>query len=224
MTSPVRAVTCCIAAVLWVGACSGDDDSTPAARVVQPGAPGETSRVLQPDEVPDVAEPQHTDADVAFVHAMIEHHAQALRMTALVAGRTSRDDIPLFAERIELSQEDEIAWMIAWLEARAEAHHGAGHDEHGTHGDSDAHELMPGMLTEEQFAALEAASGDEFDRLFLELMYLHHRGALETVQQLLDSGDGQQPELWRFVNHIDSDQRIEMGRIEMLLGEMETSR
>jgi hypothetical protein len=37
--------------------------------------------------------------------------------------------------------------------------------------------LMPGMLTDEEMAALDRARGPEFDRLFLLGMIKHHQGA-----------------------------------------------
>jgi uncharacterized protein (DUF305 family) len=44
---------------------------------------------------------------------------------------------------------------------------------------------MPGMLTAEQLAQLDAAKGVEFDRQFLTLMIQHHNGALKMVADLL---------------------------------------
>ncbi len=46
-----------------------------------------------------------------------------------------------------------------------------------------APELMPGMLTPEEMAALAAAHGEAFDRLFLEGMIKHHEGAITMVQR-----------------------------------------
>ena len=45
--------------------------------------------------------------------------------------------------------------------------------------------LMPGMLTEEQMAALDKARGSDWDRLFLEGMIGHHLGAVTMVDQSL---------------------------------------
>lgn len=204
-----------LAVAVGLSACTaeaGDSERTP--RIVQPGAPGETSRVLEPGEAPEIVVPEHTEADVRFMHMMIAHHEQALVMTALVPERTSREDVPLFARRIELSQADEIEYMRNWLAERDEPPPG-GHD----HGDV---ESMPGMLTDAQLAELEAAGGAEFDRLFLEYMYYHHTGALEMVQDLFAvDGAGEEPEIWRLANDIDSDQRIELARIETMLAEFE---
>ena len=42
------------------------------------------------------------------MQGMIHHHAQALRMTALVPARSSDDGLGLLAKRIDLSQVTEI--------------------------------------------------------------------------------------------------------------------
>ena len=104
-------------------ACSSDDDDSSAgtAPVVQLGAPGETNRVLSPEEVAEIEGPVHTAADVAFVQGMIHHHHQALAMTALVGGRTERSDLPLLAERMDVAQNDEIVQLEAWLTQRGGA-------------------------------------------------------------------------------------------------------
>jgi uncharacterized protein (DUF305 family) len=190
-------------------ACTAADEEDPVT--VQPGAPGEPGQVLT--EPAPAADQPYTAADVAFLHAMIPHHAQALRMTALVEDRTEREDLVLFARRVEISQEAEIAQMEDWLAARGEEVTATGHAHHGT-----SH-LAPGMLTEAQFAQLAEASGAQFDRLFLELMIGHHEGALIMVADLLANGGAQETALFEMVTHIDADQRIEIDRMtEMLAG------
>lgn len=150
-----------------------------------------------------------TRADVRFIHAMIAHHAQALEMTELVTDRAASEDIRRLALRIEISQEDEIARMRRWLEARGEAD-AAGH----AHGPG-----MPGMLTEDEMARLAGATGAEFDRLFLELMIRHHEGALAMLRELHSvEGAGQEPELFQLISHIDADQRAEIARMRGILG------
>ena len=54
---------------------------------------------------------QPAPADVAFMRAMIPHHRQALVMTALVGERALDGRVRRLAGRIEVSQNDEIAWM-----------------------------------------------------------------------------------------------------------------
>ena len=172
--------------------------------------------MLTSDEVDELEAPGHTAADVAFVHGMIAHHEQALAMTALVPDRAAREDLPLFAERIDVSQHDEIAQMEAWLTERGEEvvlEDGA----HLAHG-----ELMPGMLTAEELAQLEEASGRRFDRLFLQYMIRHHEGAVVMVEDLLNEGaGGQEPAIFQLAQHIASDQQIEISRMKQLLTEID---
>src|SRR6478735_2683398 len=147
-----------LALVLGSVACTADDppaeDDT--APVVQLGAPGEDGTTLSPDEAEAVEEPTYTDADVAFVQMMLPHHQQALEMTALVEDRAADPDLVQLAERIEVSQQDEIALLEEWLSERGEMvsdMHGE-HGEHSGHGDQGGHQGMPGMLTPAQLEQL----------------------------------------------------------------------
>ena len=160
------------------------------------------------------AGPAYTQADVDFMQGMIAHHRQAQEMAALVPTRTSTESIHLLAERIEVSQTDEIAMMARWLEERGAAVPAPGsHAHHAGHGAA-----MPGMLSPEQMSALAAAQGAAFDRLFLEGMIQHHQGALVMVGKLLVTpGAGQEVDVYRIASEIDSDQRIEIERMERML-------
>ncbi len=60
-------------------------------------------------------------ADAMFMRMMIPHHAQALEMSALARTRTTRHGLRMLAERIAVSQHDEIAWMQRWLRENGEA-------------------------------------------------------------------------------------------------------
>ncbi len=188
-----------------------------AARTVQPGAPGTASRVLTERQTDSLVAPKHTAADVSFMTGMIAHHQQALVMTALVADRTTARDIRLLALRIELSQSDEINLMKSWLRARGEPVPGEG--EHAGHNMHEGH-LMPGMLTPEQIATLQAARGTEFEKRFLEFMIQHHEGAITMVAELFSSpGGGQGSEIYGFAADVDSDQQMEIARMRRLLAE-----
>ena len=183
--------------------------------IIQPGRPGEPSREISAEEAADLAGIGYTDGDVKFMQGMISHHAQALEMTALVGDRTGRRTMRLLADRIAISQEDEIAMMQDWLRDRGQTvpheltHHAPGHM------------LMPGMLTEEEMDRLAAASGEAFDRLFLDLMIKHHRGALTMVDDLLDqAGAAQDSQLFAFASDVESDQGIEIDRMDAMLAEI----
>lgn len=197
---------------------------TAAGLLVALAACGTTARTGVPGGAPPAPEVRadrgqrgYTAADARFMQHMIAHHAQALEMTALVPDRSGRDDVRMLAERIEVSQRDEIAAMQRWLRSRGEevppvdAHHG----HHAAGGD---HARMPGMLTAEELARLAAASGPEFDRLFLELMIRHHEGALAMVRELFASeGAGQEPQIFQFASEVDADQQMEIARMRAML-------
>jgi uncharacterized protein (DUF305 family) len=171
--------------------------------------------------------PRYTAADVRFMQGMIGHHAQALAMTALIPDRTTRQDIRLLGQRIEVSQKDEIAMMRTWLKDRHQPLPAGDpqHDHHAQAGNSMnmpgmamSDTLMPGMLTADQLAELAKASGDEFDKLFLRDMIRHHEGALVMVSSLLGTtGSAQEAEVFRFASEVDSDQRAEIARMNALL-------
>jgi uncharacterized protein (DUF305 family) len=149
------------------------------------------------------------------MQGMIHHHAQALRMTALVPTRTSRPGLELLAKRIDVSQEAEIDQMQKWLKARGEAAPEL-HRLHG-HAHGAGQVLMPGMLTEPELKQLAAARGAAFDRLFLEFMIKHHEGAMTMVAELYASDGGAESEIDAFARHVDSDQQIEIGRMKETL-------
>jgi uncharacterized protein (DUF305 family) len=182
--------------------------------LVQPGAPGESSRVIAAGTAADLSKVAFTPADVRFMQGMIGHHAQAVDMVALVPSRTHRDDVQMLARRIDVSQADEIKMMQQWLQARGQplpdphAHH--------LHGAA----LMPGMLTDEEMSRLAAATGDEFVRLFLQGMIRHHEGALTMVNELFASaGAAQDSEIFAFASDVDADQRMEIERMGAMLQE-----
>lgn len=185
-----------------------------------------------------------TEADVQFMQHMIHHHAQALILARMVADRSEREDLNYLAQRIDRSQDDEMRFMRDWLSRRgqdvpeidlynplseSEDHGGhAGHGDHAAHEQhvADGHHGQPhemaGMLSPAELDALADAEGEEFDRLFLQGMIYHHEGALDMVRDLLATPRAaQEAELFEFVSHVDSDQRMEIVRMIQLLRSIE---
>jgi uncharacterized protein (DUF305 family) len=170
----------------------------------------------------DSGRPPYTAADVKFMQGMIAHHGQALLMAGMAPTHGAGGDVRILAERIDVSQRDEIAMMQGWLRERhqtvpdpaAPSEH-AGMDMPGMDM-PDA--LMPGMLTAAQLAQLGRAAGAEFDRLFLTFMIQHHQGALTMVDQLFSSpGAGQDVAIFRFASDVTADQTTEIDRMRSML-------
>lgn len=183
------------------------------APIVQPGAPGSATVELAADEAIELADTSYTPADVQFMQDMIPHHHQAIEMAALVADRTNRPELLDVAGRIDASQADEIEFMQGWLRDRDEdvpqpTAHDAMHTSH----------KMAGMASPEQMAELARVEGNDFDRLFLQLMIAHHEGAVTMVENLLEQpGSAYEPTLFEFTNDVTNDQTSEIERMNAIL-------
>lgn len=207
-----RAVTIVLA--FMTGASCRTMPAPSSVPIVQPGAPGEPSRVIDARRAADLSQLTHTPAEIRFMQGMIGHHLQALEMTNLLASRTSRADMKLLSKRIEISQADEIEMMRGWLTSRGEALP----DPHAHHAPGAT--LMPGMLSASEMQQLADAQDTEFDRLFLTFMIKHHEGALVMVEELFSTpGAGQQSDTFAFASDVETDQRMEIARMTAMLEE-----
>ncbi|MCD0449794.1 DUF305 domain-containing protein [Actinocorallia sp. API 0066] len=120
----------------------------------------------------------HNTVDVTFAQGMIPHHRQAVTMADLAETRAGAK-VRALAARIKAAQAPEIATMTGWLTAwGAPVPAEDAPMDHGAH----AGHAMPGMLSDADMSSLEAASGPEFDTLFLRLMIVHHEGAVEMAR------------------------------------------
>jgi uncharacterized protein (DUF305 family) len=202
-------------AIALTGACRSTGGVDAKAPIIQPGAPGQASHAVSAATATDLSQVQFIGADIKFMQGMIGHHTQAIEMTELLPSRTASADMKKLAQRIQVSQIDEIKMMQGWLQSRGQPipAPGAMH----MHGAT----LMPGMLTDDEMAALAAAKGAEFDRLFLSGMIKHHNGALTMVSELFASpGAAQESEVFAFASDVDADQRMEINRMSTMLKEL----
>src|SRR6478672_6079530 len=107
--------------VLFVGAALGQETapSTGSVPIVQPGAPGQNSKMLSPaTAAPQPRTP--ADADISFMQGMIHHHSQAVEMTDLMRTRSHNKKLLALGKRISISQTDEMQYMRQWLEDRGQ--------------------------------------------------------------------------------------------------------
>src|SRR3954462_10006007 len=160
------------------------------------------------------------EADVEFMSGMIPHHAQAVVMAGWAPSHGARQDVAILCERILVGQRDEIALMQTWLRDRGLAVPDAASTRHhmkmpnGMEHDM----LMPGMLSDEEMAALDRARGSEFDRLFLEGMIRHHQGAIDMVDVLFKAyGAAQDETVFKFANDVQADQSVEIDVMRHML-------
>ena len=151
----------------------------------------------------------YTEADVRFMQGMIAHHAQAIYMSRMAASRQANARLLKFANKIDQSQQAEIRLMQDWLRANNQVAPDTGSWRTMT---------MPGMLTAEQLAKLDAAKGAEFDKQFLTLMIQHHEGALKMVADLFATPlAGQDVDVSVFANDVQTVQTAEIDTMNQML-------
>ncbi len=139
-----------------------------------PNPSGELPAPITESAAPQFAQPFDAN-DVMFAQMMIPHHSQAVELATLAESNTTTPAIRDLAARIKGAQQPEIDEMTAWLAAA-----GAMEGDHGAHGMS-----MPGIVSDSDMAALEQATGAEFDALFLTHMIQHHDGAIAMANDVL---------------------------------------
>ena len=195
-----------IAMLLFVAACGSGCASAPAAGLHA--------------TPPGLGHLPYSDADVEFMSGMIPHHAQAIVMAGWAPSHGARDDVAILCERIVVGQRDEIDTMQTWLRDRGLPVPDAKSTRHKMTMNGMTHEmLMPGMLTDEEMAALDRARGPEFDRLFLLGMIKHHQGAIDMVDKLFESyGAAQDEVVFKFASDVYADQSTEINRMTEMLG------
>lgn len=153
------------------------------------------------------------DADATFAQQMIPHHQQAIEMAQLAQGRVSSGEVLELAENIEAAQGPEVDTLQGWLEAWGEQVPSGAMD-HGDMG-HDSDDAMSGMMDEDEMNDLMAASGADWDRMFLEMMIEHHEGAVEMAQAAVDEGEN--PDAVALARKIISDQQAEITQMRQLL-------
>ncbi|MFI5978303.1 DUF305 domain-containing protein [Streptomyces sp. NPDC051452] len=175
LTRRTALVTAAALASLVLAACGGGDSAAPSG-----GGHGHGSSAT-------AGATAHNAQDVAFAQGMVPHHRQALEMARLAASRASSARVKDLATRIEKAQDPQIRTMTGWLKSWGEQAPAAGMDHSGRTGTSGA-SGMAGMMSDGDMAALEKATGAEFDTRFLSLMVRHHQGAVEMAGTERDKG------------------------------------
>jgi uncharacterized protein (DUF305 family) len=167
----------------------------------------------------DRAAREFAPADVELMSGMIPHHAQAVIMAGWAPSHGARVDVRILCERIVVAQRDEIRLMRRWLADRNQEVPDSLSTRHRMKMNGMVHEeLMPGMLTDEQMAALDKARGSEFDWLFLTGMIGHHKGAIDMVEELFSHGNaGHDETVFRFASDVMADQSAEIHKMQLML-------
>jgi len=190
-----------LAALSMLAACGNDDDES--EHEIHTAANGD----------------RFNDADVTFATDMIQHHAQALAMVDLTIGRQLDPEVQQLAEDIRMAQGPETERMTDWLTDWDQPIPETVRDHANAHGDGDGDMDMnsdvPGMMSAEEMAELEAAQGEEFEQMWLERMIEHHEGAIEMAQ--VEKSDGNFATAIKLADGIESSQQDEITTMQSML-------
>ncbi len=150
------------------------------------------------------------DADVMFAQMMIPHHQQAVEMADMILAKDGIDEgVLTLAEEIKAAQQPEIEQLQGWLE------------EWGADSDTESMDGMDhggGMMSDEDMQSLEAATGADASRLFLEQMTMHHEGAITMAQDEVDNG--QNADAVELAQTIVETQTAEIATMQELLAQL----
>ncbi|MDP1877475.1 MAG: DUF305 domain-containing protein [Actinomycetota bacterium] len=200
MNRTTRILAMASAALLGGAVLAGCGSSTPDTQPAQSAA------------ATQVAVADASEADVAFAQLMIPHHAQAVEMADLALQQGTSPDVLSLAGQIKAAQDPEIQQMRGWLAAWGAPEQMDG----GDHGDMDMGGMSAsGMMTDEDMNSLMNASGEEFDRMWLQMMITHHQGAIQMAEQVI--ADSTNTDVTALANAVVAGQTAEIDAMQQLL-------
>jgi uncharacterized protein (DUF305 family) len=158
--------------------------------------------------------PAHNQADITFAQGMIAHHAQAIAMAKIALQRGQSPQIKDLAARIQAAQQPEIDEMKSWLESWNIQVPST--DSPAVGMDHGAVSAMPGMMSSDQMRQLGMVPTDKFDRMFLQMMIAHHKGAVTMAKSELTNG--QNADARQLAQRIIDEQQREITEMEAFPG------
>ncbi|WP_431964737.1 DUF305 domain-containing protein [Nocardia sp. bgisy134] len=196
----IAVATVAAGALLFAAGCGDDSDSTSGT---DHGTSSTTAGATS------AARTDFDNADVTFLQMMYPHHAQAVEMAKLVPSHSQNPQLLALAAEVEKAQAPEMEQISSLLQSfgKPAPTAGGGHEGHG----------MPGMMSAEQMSALQAASGAEFDRMWLEMMIQHHAGAIDMAETEL--ADGVNPDTQALARSVIAAQEAEIATMRTMLGQ-----
>ena len=166
----------------------------------------------------------HNAADVTFATDMIPHHLQAIEMAELARDQDLDPEVQAIADGILTTQKSEIDTMAGWLKSWGQPvpstdDGGTGmgdgmgdmHSDDSDEGSGD----MPGTMSGHDMARLGHAHGRDFQDMWLTMMIVHHRGAIEMART--EISDGRSPDAITMAKDIATAQAAEIAKMRALL-------
>ncbi|WP_144128075.1 DUF305 domain-containing protein [Catellatospora sichuanensis] len=204
MSSAVRMMAVTTAVLLSASALSGcgaSTQTTPSTHVPAAVQPSPTQ--------------QFNDIDVQFVQQMIVHHQQALMMAQMAADKAADADVKQLAVEIEQEQTPEIEQMSTSL-----AQWGKPAPSMGPGMAMPSMPMGPGMMPSmgpmPDMGQMQNMAGEQFDRMFLQMMIAHHEGAVAMAEA--EIAGGADPAVMQLAEKIQASQSAQIEQMRQMLG------
>ncbi len=171
--------------------------------------------------------PGDTSPEAGFARDMQVHHIQGVELAMIMRDRSDDDGMRRLGYDMATTQAHQAGQLYGWLVEWGLGQLGSEMPmmwmtRPGRSGMAmemnepmRRNALMPGMATPEQIAALEASTGVVAERLFLELMIVHHQGALDMSEAVLARSD--HPPTRTFATAVLKSQQAEIDLMNELL-------
>lgn len=140
--------------------------------------------------------------EAGFSRDMQVHHAQAIQMAMEIYRKTADDELRIFAYDIATGQAGQrgemfdwlVQWglpqsgspMMKWMDAPPVGNGHAMSD--GAAMTEEEARIEMGMASADEITALQGATGQQADCLFLGLLIRHHEGAIPMAEALIELG------------------------------------
>jgi uncharacterized protein (DUF305 family) len=147
--------------------------------------------------------------DVMFVQMMLPHHRQGIQIVRLANDREPREEVRTLAAAIDTTQSAEVDMMMGWLRAWQQPETPADPHAHDAHGGVPETSLAA-------IAALQKATGADFDRRFLDTMIAHQDDAIQLAR--MELATGLDPGTKDFAKRIDQSRTAEIKQMLHLRG------
>jgi uncharacterized protein (DUF305 family) len=135
--------------------------------------------------------------DLQFIDTMSEHHRSAIEMAKIAEEKAQHPEVKAFAGKIIAAQQKENeqmkAWRDQWYAGKPQAMN---------------MELtgMPASMMDTD--KLRAATGAQFDLMFIKMMTPHHSGAIQMAKDALARAE--HPEIKNLARQVVIDQQREV--------------
>jgi uncharacterized protein (DUF305 family) len=179
------------------------------------------TQTTQSAPVPAVAQPsptqQFNDTDVQFLQQMIPHHQQALMMAQMAAQKAADADVKQLAVEIEQEQKPEIEQMSAWLQQWGKPVPSMGPGMAlPSMSPPMGRGMMPSMGPMPDMGQMQNMTGEQFDRMFLQMMIAHHEDAVAMAKA--EIAGGANPAVKQLAAKIQASQTAQIQQMRQMLG------